>query len=211
MNPPIPSVQDTHLILIRHGQIAANIDKRWHGWTDSALTDHGRKQAERAALRIASEHPDINALYASPLQRTRHTAEAIARLLNIELVLEPDLREYGIGVLEDEHFLALEQKHGFFTRIRADQNYAPEGGESVNQVTQRISQAFERFLQQHQGEKVLAVSHGAVMALGLARLLHQDPLAWDRYYFQNTSVTEVTLGREPQLLRFNCVRHLDGL
>lgn len=204
----IRTPDDTHLILIRHGQINANVEKRWHGWTDSSLNDTGRQQAERAAARIAGEHPDITALYASPLQRTRHTAEAIARLLNIDLVLEPDLREYGIGVLEDEHFLDLENKHGFFTRIRMDQDYAPEGGESVNQVTQRISQAFERFMHQHQGEKILAVSHGAVMALGLARLLHDNPLEWDRYYFHNTSVTEVTLGRTPQLLRFNCIQHL---
>ena len=39
----------THLILIRHGQIQANLDKRWHGWTDSALTDMGITQAERVA------------------------------------------------------------------------------------------------------------------------------------------------------------------
>lgn len=204
MTPPA----DTHLILIRHGQINANVEKRWHGWTDSSLNATGKQQAERAAARIAEEHPDISMLYASPLQRTRHTAEAIARLLNIDLVLEPDLREYGIGILEDAPFLDLEHKHGFFTRIRNDLDYAPEGGESVNQVTARISQAFARFMQQHQGEKILAVSHGAVMALGLARLLHNDPLEWDRYFFHNTSVTEVTLGPSPQLLRFNCIQHL---
>lgn len=200
--------EDTHLILIRHGQINANVEKRWHGWTDSSLNETGKKQAERAAARIAEEHPDVKALYASPLERTRHTAEAIARILNLELVLEPNLKEYGIGVLEDEFFLDLEHKHGFFSRIRTDLDFAPEGGESVNQVTDRITQAFERFLQQHRGEKILAVSHGAVMALGLARLLHNNPLEWDRYYFQNTSVTEVTLGNSPQLLRFNCIQHL---
>lgn len=202
-----PSV-DTHLILIRHGQIAANVEKRWHGWTDSGLTETGRLQANRAATRIAEEHPDIKALYASPLQRTRHTAEAIARLLNIELILEPNLREYGIGVLEDELFLDLEHKHGFFSRIRADQDYAPEGGESINSVSNRINKTFERFLTDHQGEKILAVSHGAVMALGLAQLLHNNALDWDRYYFHNTSVTEVSLGKTPQLIRFNCVQHL---
>lgn len=200
---------DTHLILIRHGQINANVDKRWHGWTDSGLNATGKQQAERAAARIAEEHSDLARLYASPLQRTRHTAEAIARLLNIDLVLEPDLREYGIGVLEDTSFVDLEHKHGFFSRIRNDLDYAPEGGESVNQVTERISQAFARFMQQHQGEKILAVSHGAVMALGLSRLLHNNPMEWDRYFFHNTSVTEVTLGHSPKLLRFNCVHHLE--
>ncbi|CBL46510.1 Phosphoglycerate/bisphosphoglycerate mutase [gamma proteobacterium HdN1] len=203
--------QDTSLILVRHGQINANIDKRWHGWTDSSLNDTGRQQAERAAERIAREHPDIAALYASPLQRTRHTAEAIAKLLNLDVILEPNLKEYGIGVLEDEKFADLERKYSFFTRVKTDPDFAPEGGESINQVAARISEAFNLIQQQHQGKKVLAVSHGAIMALGLARLLHNNPMEWERYFFQNTSLTEVILGQSPQLIQFNSVEHLQDV
>lgn len=202
---------DTHLILVRHGQIQANIEKRWHGWTDSALTDFGLAQAERAAARIASEHPDISAIYASPLQRAFNTAQAIANALGLDVVAEPRLKEYGIGILEGVSFGDLHREHDFFNQIDADAHYAPEGGESITQVGERVRDAIAELRGRHAGEKILAVSHGAAMALALADLLENNLYAWNNYHFQNTAVTEVQLGRPPQLMRFNCVAHLENL
>lgn len=201
----------THLILIRHGQIQANLDKRWHGWTDSALTDMGIAQAERVAARIRQEHPDVSAIYASPLQRTFNTARKIADILQLEVIEEPLIKEYGIGVWEGETFSDLHKKFDFFKQVDADPHYAPESGESISQVGDRVSTALQSFRRQHPGEKVVAVSHGAALALGLAGLLDQDWYAWDKYHFQNTSVTEVKLGEKPELIKLNCVAHLDGL
>jgi len=209
MTPAAPDA--THLILVRHGQIQANVDKLWHGWTDSALTPEGQRQAERAAARIAEEHPDINAIYASPLQRAFNTARAIAGVLGLEVIPEPRLKEYGIGVLEGISFGDLHREHQFFQQIDANPQYAPEGGESIVQVGERVRAALQDLQQRHAGEKILAVSHGAAMALALAGLLEQNLYAWNNYHFQNTGVTEVKLGANPQLLRFNCTRHLEGM
>lgn len=204
-------MSNTHLILIRHGQIQANIDKRWHGWTDSALTDMGLAQAERVAHRIHQEHPDVSAIYASPLQRTFNTALKIADILQLEVIQEHRIKEYGIGVWEGETFSDLHSKHDFFKQVDADPHYAPEQGESIAQVGDRVSTALQGFMSQHPGEKVVAVSHGAAMALGLAGLFDHDWYAWGKYQFLNTSVTELKLAAEPQLLKLNCVEHLDGL
>src|SRR5690606_8727808 len=95
---------ETQLILQPHRQIQPNVDKLWHGWTDSALTETGLAQAQRAATRLAAEHPDITAIYASPLQRAFNTAQAIADALGLEVVSEPRLKEYGIGILEGVSF-----------------------------------------------------------------------------------------------------------
>lgn len=204
----------THLILVRHGQIQANIDKRWHGWTDSPLTEHGRQQALLASRRLAEEHQDISAIYTSPLQRTRHTAQAIADALNKPVAIADGLKEYGIGEWEGESFGDLHQKHGFFDRIRQDADYAPAGGESLSLVTNRITQALRELAARHRGEKILAVSHGGVMALALAAMLDKDPHAWGNYYFTNTSVSEVLLDIErdellAELMSFNCAKHLE--
>ena len=204
-------MNSTHLILIRHGQIQANVDKRWHGWTDSALTDIGLSQAERVAERIHREHPDVSAIYASPLQRTFNTAQKIAEILQLEVIPEPGIKEYGIGVWEGETFSDLHKKFNFFSQVDADPDYAPEDGESIAQVGDRVSTALQSFLSRHPNEKVVAVSHGAALALGLAGLFDQDWYAWDKYHFLNTSVTEVTIGPDPKLLRFNCVEHLAGM
>jgi probable phosphoglycerate mutase len=205
------SATNTHLILIRHGQIQANIDKLWHGWTDSALTDTGIAQAERVAARIAAEHADVSAIYASPLQRTYNTALKIADILGLDVVEEPRIKEYGIGILEGVSFSDLHKKHDFFTQVAANPDFAPQQGESIAQVGDRVSTALQGFIQKHPGEKIVAVSHGAAMALALAGLFDQDWYAWNKYQFLNTGVTELDLGEQSKLIRFNCVEHLQGL
>ena len=88
------------LLLVRHGQIDANVQRIWHGSTDSPLTELGEQQAARTAQHLAAERPQVAAVYASPLGRTRATAEPIARALGVQLEIEPGLAEFGIGELE---------------------------------------------------------------------------------------------------------------
>ncbi len=200
---------ETHIILVRHGQTPANIDKLWHGWTDTPLTDEGKQQAQKAGARLASEHLDITAVYASPLQRTKDTASAIAQALAHNVKLHPGLKEYGVGVLEGVSFNDLHKKHDFFAKVSRDRHYAPDGGESIQQVAERVTKALEEIAEQHRGEKVVAVSHGAAMALALACIIDNDPYAWDKYFFHNTGITELIISDQPRLIRFNCYAHLN--
>lgn len=199
----------TRILLVRHGQIQANIDKKWHGWTDSSLTPTGKDQAQRAGQRIKQQHPQVSAIYSSPLERTRHTAEAIARAFEMGIQVIDGLKEYGIGVWEGEHFDDLMQQHNFFDRLKQDRHFAPEGGESIHQVSERTAKSIRHLASNHVGETIVAVSHGAAMALILANLLHKDPYEWVRYYFANTGVTELHVGPDAKLFGFNCVAHLD--
>ena len=106
--------------LIRHGEIDANVERRWHGSTDSELNEKGRHQAELMAEYIAIHHPEISAVYHSPLQRTRHTAIPLAKKLDLEYQVEKNLREYSIGELEDTPYEELHTRHHFFAEIAAN-------------------------------------------------------------------------------------------
>ncbi len=197
------------LLLIRHGQIGANVSRRWHGATDSPLTTTGRRQIARLARRIAGQWGDIEAIYSSPLQRCRHTAEAIAVRLGRQIILEDDLREYGIGEFEDCPFDALHTQHDFYRRIRENADYAPRGGDSLNGVAMRVVAALKRIHAGHADTKPIAVvSHGAAMAIALATLVDHDPRHWTNYHFNNCSVTELQLEPEPIVAAFNCTIHL---
>ena len=65
------------LLLVRHGQTHANVDQVWHGHTDTPLNELGHQQAERLGEFFHNYLPQIHAIYSSPLQRARHTAERI--------------------------------------------------------------------------------------------------------------------------------------
>jgi len=207
--PKTSQNRETRILLIRHGQIQANIEKRWHGWTDSELTIEGRSQAKKAGQRLKKEHSDISALYCSPLKRTRHTADAIGNSLSLEVNEIEGLKEYGVGVLEGETLVDLLQKHDFFTQLNANPHYAPAGGESIHQVSTRVVDSLKMLAKTHQGEKIVTVSHGAAMALALANLLHDDPYQWGRYQFKNTSITELTFSDTLKLTQLNCTAHLE--
>ncbi len=199
----------TKFLLIRHGQIRANSTKRWHGATDSPLTATGARQAQRLAARLRDELPQLDAIYASPMQRCFDTATVLAGLLAQPVVPMADLREYDIGELEGTRFRVLDERHGFFRRILEDPDYAPPGGESMNLVAKRMQRALQQIAAQHPASgHVAIVSHGAAMAIALAQLLHQDPRHWTNYRIANCSITELQLQPDPLVLTFNRTEHL---
>lgn len=205
------SPASTRILFVRHGQIQANVDKRWHGWTDSSLTSTGQQQASRAGKHLKRRHPKIAAIYASPLERTRHTAQAIGDALSLDIQIADGLKEYGIGEWEGVRFEELRDQHKFFDRLKQDPNFAPKDGESMNDVSSRALDSVTTLAKKHRGETIVAVSHGAAMALILANLLHQDPYEWGRYFFENTGITELHVGDKTTLIDFNDTSHLDDL
>lgn len=198
------------LLLVRHGEIEANRTRVWHGWTDSALTEQGHVQARLVGAHLARTRPGIAAVYSSPLARARDTAAAIGSALALPTRVERDLMEYGVGELEGISYRALFTRHGFFERIREDPDYAPPGGESPNQVSGRMLEALARISRAHPGEDVVAVGHGAALALALATLLDSDARDWQEYHKANCALSELVLEPAPALLSFNQTDHLDG-
>jgi broad specificity phosphatase PhoE len=196
------------LVLVRHGEIAANTARIWHGSTDSELTEAGRAQAGRTALHLAQRRPRPVALYTSPLSRTRATAAHIAEQLGLEALLEPGLAEFGIGELEGESYAALAQVHRFFERIARDPEFAPPGGESPRALVSRVSDALRRIALAHRGEQVVVVSHGAALGFTLGSLIDGDTNQWQRYHLANCALSELVLEPAPRLLSWNRTEHL---
>lgn len=223
---PLPSLQapkDTRLIFIRHGQIKANIYKLWYGSTDTKLTETGIWQAtqlgqycrEHFVDQYQKNHPQLKSLpiYTSPLQRAHKTAEILTQYLNdalpVDLYLEAGFAEYSLGALEGIALTALEKEHLLFQKLHQDIRYAPPGGESLLEVSQRSFSALQKIVTQHAGESVMIVSHGGLLALTFAILFHQTPQAWGKYQFYNTSLSEIVFEPEPRLIRLNEIKHLN--
>jgi len=199
----------TTLLLIRHGQIRANVEGRWHGATDSPLTRQGRRQVARLSRYLRRSFEQLDVLYSSPLQRCQQTAVAVAEAFGRPVVTEDDLREYGIGEWEDMPYRLLAEREDFYRRISEDLEYAPPGGDSINAVARRIVPALQRIHDSHPGARHIGIiGHGAAMAIALAALLDRDPARWPHYPLANCSVTELVLAPEPALEAFNRIEHL---
>lgn len=194
------------LLLLRHGQIRANREGRWHGSTDSPLTLRGRWQAWLTG-RFLAGRCELAKTYTSPLQRCRHTAALAAGEPEQHTVVSK-LAEMSIGDWEGITFDTLREDYQLIDRLNDDLTWAPPQGESLLGVADRMSESLEWISKQHAPEEtVLVVSHGAAMALALAKLLHDDPGSWQSYHFDNCSLTKIRLGEPNTLIDFNNSSH----
>ncbi len=138
MARPTPTLHPVPFFFVRHGESTWNAARRVQGQTDVPLSETGVAQAHDAARRIAGQ--PVGAVFASPLQRARHTAEIINAELGLPMTLIDDLMEAKLGVLEGKPFEAglgdwyqgvapegAETREAFFARAIAGLNQALTG------------------------------------------------------------------------------------
>ncbi len=200
----------TLLTLIRHGQTSANVGRIWHGTTDTPLSDLGHAQAARAARHVAATRADAVAIYASPLQRARHTAEPIAEALGLQLRIREDLHEYDLGEWEGRTFAELAAQHRLFERMAEEPDWQPGGGESARQVAHRLGGALREIAGEHPGERSIVVTHAGALTLALGWLIEGDLGHW-RQAMGNAALSDLDMTRAPTLQVFNEDTHLADL
>ncbi len=205
-------MQETVLLLARHGETDANVAGTWQGATDHPLNARGQAQARALAHYLAEHHGDITVIYTSPLRRARQTAEIVAQALNnIRVLEEPDLAEYNLGEWEGLTYEELRYEKRLWERMGQDPHWAPPGGESAYAFATRVVGALQRIVARHPGEKVLIVGHGGAIATALALLLEGDGTRWRAYQMANCAVSELHLGDSPRLMTFNETAHLEAV
>lgn len=196
------------LVLVRHGETPANINQVWHGHTDTPLTELGQQQRSKLGDYFHHYLPEIHAIYSSPLQRAKLTAESIAGTNGHRVNTDQRLMEFGAGDYEGKSFKELRDDIGFLKRIVDDEHHRAPGGESRYEVTQRFVSAVEEYRVRHPGENIVVVAHGLAIAFALSHWIDQDQSKWVKYRVNNTSVTEICpVVREIRFL--NRTDHLD--
>ena len=152
----------TRLLLLRHGVTPLTGEKRFSGvGGDPDLTELGQAQARAAAERLAeARFGRIDAIVASPLQRTQQTAQQVSERVGLPVRTEPGLREMDFGRFEG--LTLAEARHRFpveVDRWLADTDNAPPGGESLTRAAARVGQARDRIIARFARKTVLAVTH----------------------------------------------------
>lgn len=158
------------LILIRHGETAHNAGGFVQGRADVPLNDLGRLQAGALADALGGEA--LTAVYASPLQRARATAEAVAAPHGLPVIVEPDLAEMDVGEMEGLSGAQMRERFPEFLAVwagPAGPALPMPGGESLQDVQARAWTVVERLRERHGDGTVAAVSHNFVIAAIVCR------------------------------------------
>jgi broad specificity phosphatase PhoE len=150
------------LLLIRHGQTIDNVNGSFGTVIPGpALTELGEEQAAAIPAALAAE--DIEAIYASTMQRTALTAAPLSASLGLDVQILDGLREIGAGDFEGRS--DRESIHAYMGTILSwwqDSAARIPGSESGDEFFARFTDAIGRATEGHSGT-VAVFSHGAAI------------------------------------------------
>ena len=165
------------IVIWRHGQTDWNIENRFQGHSDISLNSVGLSQAKRSAAILAGMVP--TKIISSDLDRAFKTATELAKIVNLEIIKDPDLRETNGGNWEGK--TGEENRKNDYERfvkwIDGTDEKAGEIGERRSEVAERALAAIERALIDFDGT-LIVVTHGGTARCALGKILNLPQAEW---------------------------------
>lgn len=172
MGPDVNSVSATLVLLVRHGLTPTTGQVLPGRAPGLHLSEAGRAQAETAAERIAGL--PVTAVYTSPLERTRETAAPIARRFGLEAQVDAGLLECEFGEWTGRKISELATLPEWRTVQKKPSEFRFPGGESFEEMSDRVLAALFAQARRHCGEVIVCVSHADPLKAAIAHLDGRD-------------------------------------
>ena len=148
------------IIFLRHGQAKNNTERILAGRTEGIpLTDVGIEQAKHTAQLL--EHMNISAIYSSPIQRAKHTAEIAGQHNSIDVTVDDRLVELDMGKFTGMPYDDIINNHGnvFMKFYNGELEIAHNGVETFFDVKKRVLEIVNHVISSHPDENVVLVTH----------------------------------------------------
>ena len=177
------------LLLIRHGENEFVKTGKLAGRLPNVhLNERGRQQAVELAEAL-SDVP-LKAIYASPLERARETAEALAGERKLEIQLRPDLMDTNIGKWQGRTLKQVRRLKKWKIVQQAPSRFTFPEGESFLQNQTRIVSCLDEIAASHKPKDIVAVVfHADPIKLAVAHYLGMPLDHFQRLGCDTASVT----------------------
>jgi broad specificity phosphatase PhoE len=156
----------TTLVLVRHGETDWNRSSRFQGHADPPLNELGRRQARELAGELRRE--SFAAAYASPLQRASETAAILGAELGLDVHSREGLKEVDVGSWSGLTRDEVERLFPDGFRRWLAFGHGWDDGETYDDLGARVSSELQHIAEQHDEQRVLAVTHGGPIRSALA-------------------------------------------
>jgi len=213
----------TRVIIVRHGQSSYNSLKMIQGRCDeSVLTEKGYEDARKVGAALSSLKFD--AVYSSPLQRAKQTAEVILSYLpgSPELLAPSNLMEIDLPLWEkqcrqevqekfpEDYLCWKERPHEFCMVIptaEGSREHFP-----VLALYEQAQQFWKEILPRHQGGTILIVAHNGINRCLITSALGIPPARYHSIQQSNCGINVLNFaggwGELVQLESLNQTSHL---
>ncbi len=200
--------RSTLVLFVRHGQTPTTGKVLPGRAAGLHLSETGQAQARGVAERLRAL-PNVDAVYASPLERTRETARPIGQARGLKVRVERGLLEADIGDWTGQELKAVRKAPEWRTVHAYPSGFRFPGGESFVEMQNRVLAALERLRAAHPGGTVVAVSHADVIKAAVAHALGTHLDLFQRIVISPCSVTAISYGDSgPVVLSVNSVGDL---
>ncbi|AXJ08653.1 MSMEG_4193 family putative phosphomutase [Arthrobacter sp. PM3] len=204
--------QGTLLLLVRHGETPTTGTVLPGRAPGLHLSDRGRAQAERVAERLAGL--TVDAVYSSPLERARETAEPTAARTGLDLTHHAGLLECDFGEWTGSAIATLAALPEWHTVQHSPSFFRFPGGESFTEMQARIVEALDALRAAHAGGVIVCFSHADPIKAAVARALGTHLDLFQRIVISPGSVSAISFveGQAPAVLMVNSTSEpLSGL
>ncbi len=157
-------MKNTKILIIRHGQSLANLNKQYIGHINLGLSEEGERQANYAAE--YHKNAKIDVIYSSDLKRAHDTALPHSVIHNLPIIDDVELRELKLGMWEGMKIADIKSRFAEEFEVGWKQKYGTfviPGGEGVLEGGKRFYNAVCRIARENMGKTILITSHAAVI------------------------------------------------
>jgi probable phosphoglycerate mutase len=186
------------LILTRHGETIENQKKICCGHNHGNLSEEGKEQAEKVAIRLKNEK--IDCIYSSDLQRAADTARTIAKYHpEVPIKFTSELRESDTGDFTGKPAEELDWKN------------PPKNLETKENLQKRAKKILDKAYEEYPEGTVLFVAHAFFNKALITTILNQNPECVYNYKQENTAINifDIKEDKNHVVHLMNCIRHLD--
>ncbi|MDD5032839.1 MAG: class I tRNA ligase family protein [Candidatus Pacebacteria bacterium] len=187
------------IFLVRHGEAETTLKGVGNSMPETEkypLTGKGRDQIKELAKILKDEK--INFIYASPILRTKETAEIIADKLGLEIIFDERLRETGLGEFNNKK---IEELHSIYPTKESRAGETVRGVESGRDVRKRFEEFLSEINQKHKNKNIAVVSHGDPLQIFYGLCRGEDLMDSFRGWYPKKGETKIVYSKPVDLHR----------
>ena len=174
------------IILVRHGQTQMNADRIYFGKLNPPLNPLGKIQAHEAKKRLETEITSYDFIHASPLERTKETAE-IVNFLGKRISFDERLEEINFGIFEGLKYREIVERYPkeYEESVTNWKTYHYETGESLETLQKRV---IEYIFSLDLEKDHLIVTHWGVICSFLSYVMSENLESYWKFKILNGGV-----------------------
>ena len=202
----------TILYIVRHANSLANQEKIFAGHSDVALSELGFTQANYVTDYFKDKLVDV--IYSSDLIRTISTIKGVADQKGLEIITQSNLREIYAGKWELKPFSQLEEEYGegFLTWKTGLYNAQPDGGESVEEMANRVFNAVKEIAEKEKGKTIVISTHSTPLRAIISKIKYGTfEKIGEITRLSNASITKISYENNKfEIIDYCITQHLNG-